>query len=112
MTVTRPSLAAVLARHGLDRLHEGPGWRKVLCPYHAERVPSATANYDEGAFCCHACGMKGDVYALLMQHEGLTFPEALAVGEELHGDGADRPTRAPARKSGRKWKPPGRRGRA
>lgn len=109
---TRPSLEAVLTRHGLDRLNEGPGHRKVLCPYHDERRPSATANYDTGRFNCFACSRAGDVYALLMEQESLTFKEALELGDQLDADPnvSAIPTGSQARKK-RAWKPPGRRGR-
>jgi len=43
-------------------------WKKVLCPFHDDRVPSAAANPIAGAFICHACGVKGDVIAIAQEH--------------------------------------------
>lgn len=108
---TRPSIVAVLDRHGLEVV-ERTGWRPVRCPYHDDSTASASVNTDLGAFTCHACGVKGDVYKLLMYREGITFPEALVLGDSLAADpnATDHKTgRVAGTKRG--YKPPGRRGR-
>jgi len=55
----------------------GSGWRKMKCPFHIDSHASAAVNYDKGAFICHGCGVKGDVYSLIMYKEGGDFSEAL-----------------------------------
>ena len=51
-----------------------------LCPFHAETKPSFTVAPDKGIFYCFGCGAGGNVISFLMQHQRLTFPEAV---EEL-----------------------------
>lgn len=108
---TRPSIAAVLSQHGVD-VAERTGWRPVRCPYHDDSTASASVNTDIGRFNCHACGVKGDVYDLLMYRERITFREALVLGDRLEADpnATDHKTgRVAGTKRG--YKPPGRRGR-
>jgi len=51
-----------------------------LCPFHTETKPSFTVAPDKGIFHCFGCGAGGNVFSFLMQHQRLTFPEAV---EEL-----------------------------
>ena len=55
----------------------GSGWRKMKCPFHSDSHASAAVNYDKNAFICHGCGVKGDVYSLIMYKEGGDYREAL-----------------------------------
>lgn len=48
-----------------------------LCPFHNERTPSFNVNPARGIFKCFGCGKSGDVARFLMEHEQMTFPEAL-----------------------------------
>lgn len=48
-----------------------------LCPFHTEKTPSFTVDEDKQLYHCFGCGVGGDVFSLIMQKEGLTFPEAL-----------------------------------
>ncbi len=50
---------------------------KGLCPFHDEKTPSFTVNPDRQTFKCFGCGKGGDVFRFLMEHEGMTFPEAV-----------------------------------
>jgi DNA primase len=50
-----------------------------LCPFHAESTPSFTVYPERQIFHCFGCGVGGNVFTFLMQHQRLTFPEA--VGE-------------------------------
>jgi DNA primase len=50
---------------------------KGLCPFHDEKTPSFNVNPDRGIFHCFGCGAGGNVFAFLMRHENLTFPEAV-----------------------------------
>jgi len=50
---------------------------KALCPFHEEKTPSFTVNPDRQTFKCFGCGKGGNVFRFLMEHEGLTFPEAV-----------------------------------
>ncbi|MBL7923650.1 MAG: DNA primase, partial [Bacteroidia bacterium] len=48
-----------------------------LCPFHNERTPSFTVSPVKGFFKCFGCGKAGDSVTFIMEHEHLTFPEAL-----------------------------------
>jgi hypothetical protein len=93
----------VLARLGVEHRREGPAAR-LLCPFHAERTPSATFHVGPAGTLrlrCHgACGRSRDVFALVAFARGLStkgrdFPRVLleaarlaglyALGEELSG---------------------------
>ena len=48
-----------------------------LCPFHVEKTPSFTVSPDKQIFYCFGCHTGGNVFSYVMQHEGLTFPEAV-----------------------------------
>jgi len=50
---------------------------KGLCPFHDEKTPSFNVSPDKQIFHCFGCQTGGDVVGFLMQHENLTFPEAV-----------------------------------
>jgi DNA primase len=52
---------------------------KGLCPFHGEKTPSFHVNPDRQIFHCFGCGAGGNVFAFLIQHENLTFPEAVRL---------------------------------
>lgn len=51
---------------------------KALCPFHKEKTPSFHVNPRSQTFHCFGCHKGGDVFRFLMEHEGLTFMEAVA----------------------------------
>ena len=73
---------------------EGHGWRKIKCPFHNDSHASAGINFEDNKFKCHACGVGGDVYDLIMHKEGGTYREAIEFAQtiSLAGD-------SPVRKS-------------
>ncbi|MEJ2156283.1 MAG: DNA primase [Desulfobacteraceae bacterium] len=48
-----------------------------LCPFHTEKTPSFTVSPDKQIFYCFGCHTGGNVFSFMMQHEGLSFPEAV-----------------------------------
>jgi len=48
-----------------------------LCPFHDERTPSFNVSPDRQMFYCFGCGAGGDVFKFLMQHENMSFAEAV-----------------------------------
>ena len=56
-----------------------------LCPFHAEKTPSFNVNADRQIYHCFGCEVGGDVFAFLMNMEGLSFPEAVRRLGERYG---------------------------
>lgn len=48
-----------------------------LCPFHTEKTPSFTVTQDKGIFYCFGCGKGGNVITFLMEHERMSFTEAV-----------------------------------
>lgn len=48
-----------------------------LCPFHNEKTPSFTVSPAKGIFKCFGCGKGGNAVNFVMEHESLTYPEAL-----------------------------------
>lgn len=48
-----------------------------LCPFHNEKTPSFTVSPSKGIFKCFGCGKGGNVVNFIMEHESLSYPEAL-----------------------------------
>lgn len=75
----------VLYHYGADRVPEGYGNRNMRCPFHDDRVASASVNVDEGLFYCHTCGVGGDAISLIRHAEGADFATAKRIYEEVFG---------------------------
>ncbi|MGP8051164.1 MAG: DNA primase [Desulfobaccales bacterium] len=56
-----------------------------LCPFHADTSPSFTVAPEKGIFHCFGCGAGGNVFSFLMQHQRLSFPEAVQELARRHG---------------------------
>jgi len=50
---------------------------KALCPFHTEKTPSFIVNPEKQIYHCFGCGAGGNVYSFLMEHEKISFFEAL-----------------------------------
>lgn len=48
-----------------------------LCPFHDERTPSFSVAPDKEIYHCFGCGAGGSVFNFIMEHENLTFVEAV-----------------------------------
>ena len=48
-----------------------------LCPFHADNNPSMNVSSTRQIFKCFACGKAGNVITFLMEHEHISYPEAL-----------------------------------
>lgn len=49
----------------------------ACCPFHSEKTPSFTVFPRYHVYKCFGCGKRGDVVGFLMEHEKMTYPEAL-----------------------------------
>jgi len=108
------NIEQVLVAYGAEHVPVGDGWRKMRCPFHDDSNASAAVHHDNGAFCCHGCGVRGDGYSLIKHQLGVDDWAAVLVAAEQFID----PTHSvsetdsgwvPRRK--RRYVPPGRRGR-
>ncbi|MCB1140019.1 MAG: DNA primase [Leptospiraceae bacterium] len=52
---------------------------KGLCPFHREKTPSFTVTPDKGIYHCFGCGRGGDLFAFVMEYEGVEFREAMEI---------------------------------
>lgn len=50
---------------------------KACCPFHHEKTPSFTINDQKGFYHCFGCGAHGDVVGFVMQHDNLSFMDAV-----------------------------------
>ncbi len=48
-----------------------------LCPFHDEKTPSFTVSLSKNIYKCFGCGKAGNVVNFLMEHETLSYPDAL-----------------------------------
>ncbi len=49
----------------------------ACCPFHKEKTPSFHVSPSKGIFKCFGCGKGGSVVTFVMEHESMTYPEAL-----------------------------------
>ena len=52
---------------------------KACCPFHGEKTPSFTINDQKQFYHCFGCGAHGDAIGFLMQHDNLSFIDAIEV---------------------------------
>jgi DNA primase len=68
-----------LKRRGVNQLG--------LCPFHNEKTPSFTVSPAKGIFKCFGCGKGGNAVNFIMEHEALSYPEALKwLAKKYHID--------------------------
>ncbi|MCD6566352.1 MAG: DNA primase [Bacteroidales bacterium] len=48
-----------------------------LCPFHNEKTPSFTVSPSKGIYKCFGCGSGGNAVNFIIEHEHLSYPEAL-----------------------------------
>lgn len=70
----------------------------ACCPFHSEKTPSFTVSPSKQFYHCFGCGAHGSAIGFLMEHERLSFPEAieelasnLGLDVPYEGGGAGRP---------------------
>ncbi|MGP1450088.1 MAG: DNA primase [Wolinella sp.] len=58
-------------------LSKSGGQFKALCPFHGEKTPSFVINPHKNFYHCFGCGASGDTIDFVMEHDKLTYPEAI-----------------------------------
>ena len=56
-----------------------------VCPFHNEKTPSFTVSPSKGIYKCFGCSAAGNSVNFVMQHESLTYPEALRYLARKYG---------------------------
>ena len=49
----------------------------ACCPFHKEKTPSFSVSPSKQFYHCFSCGAHGSAIGFIMEHQGLTFPEAV-----------------------------------
>lgn len=49
----------------------------ACCPFHGEKTPSFSVTPDRGIYKCFGCGRSGDSISFVMEHDGLSYIEAI-----------------------------------
>lgn len=57
----------------------------ACCPFHHEKTPSFHVSREKQMYHCFGCGVGGNVYTFLMEHENLSFPECVEMLAERAG---------------------------
>lgn len=58
---------------------------QACCPFHNEKTPSFVVSPSKGVFKCFGCGKGGNVVTFVMEHENMTYPEALKYVAKKYG---------------------------
>lgn len=64
---------------------------KALCPFHSEKTPSFVVSREKQIYHCFGCGAGGNAINFLMQHESVTFPEAVRSLAKRYGIAVPKP---------------------
>lgn len=73
----------ILQHYGATLPYSRHGWVKMRCCFHDDSHASASVNIEENAFRCFACDIKGDVYDIIMDQEGVDFVKAVKFAEGI-----------------------------
>ncbi|MBQ5638375.1 MAG: DNA primase, partial [Alistipes sp.] len=57
----------------------------ACCPFHNEKTPSFIVSPAKGFYKCFGCGKGGNAVTFVMDHEGLSYPEALKIVAKRYG---------------------------
>lgn len=63
-----------------------------LCPFHNEKTPSFSVSESKGIFKCFGCGKAGNVVNFLMEHEKISYTDALRwLAQKYHIEVNEKP---------------------
>ena len=81
--LSRADLVDIVGRH--VQLKKGGANFSGLCPFHTEKSPSFTVSPSKQFFHCFGCGKNGNAIGFLMEHLGMSFPEAVKDLAQQYG---------------------------
>jgi DNA primase len=58
---------------------------QACCPFHSEKTPSFVVSPTKGLFKCFGCGKGGNAVTFVMEHENMSYPEALKYVARKYG---------------------------
>ena len=58
---------------------------QACCPFHNEKTPSFVVSPSKGVYKCFGCGKGGNAVTFLMEHENISYPEALKMVAKRYG---------------------------
>ncbi|MBR5863541.1 MAG: DNA primase [Alistipes sp.] len=58
---------------------------QACCPFHNEKTPSFVVSPSKGVYKCFGCGKGGNAVTFVMEHESVTYPEALKIVAKRYG---------------------------
>ncbi|MEG1622039.1 MAG: DNA primase [Alistipes sp.] len=58
---------------------------QACCPFHNEKTPSFVVSPTKGVYKCFGCGKGGNAVTFVMEHESLSYPEALKIVAKRYG---------------------------
>lgn len=70
-------LPALIGVYLSDLKHTGADTHTALCPFHSEKNGSFTVSPKKGFYHCFGCGAHGNGIGFLMEHNGLSFVDAV-----------------------------------
>ena len=57
----------------------------ACCPFHNEKTPSFVVSPSKGLYKCFGCGKGGNAVTFIMEHENVSYPEALKMVAKRYG---------------------------
>ena len=78
--LTRTDIVALINRYIPTPLKKSGRSYMACCPFHEEKTPSFSVSRDKGLYYCFGCHASGGAIKFLMEHQRMTFQEAV---EEL-----------------------------
>lgn len=58
---------------------------QCCCPFHNEKTPSFVVSPTKGVFKCFGCGKGGNAVTFVMEHEGVSYAEAIKIVAKKYG---------------------------
>jgi len=81
--LSRADIVDVVGRH--VQLKKAGINHKGLCPFHGEKSPSFIVSPSRQTYHCFGCGAHGNAVGFLMEHAGLSFPDAVRELAQQYG---------------------------
>ncbi len=81
--LSRADIVDIVGRH--VQLKKGGANFSGLCPFHTEKSPSFTVSPSKQFYHCFGCGKNGNAIGFLIEHLGMSFPEAVKDLAQQYG---------------------------